>query len=97
MYVLIFIVFDLFCTFPLVSIIVVIVKYCSTLVMIKLCSQVFARLCDDYNSCVLLFNFGLTKHNMMKLVPRYLPDYVTIQSGSWRKMFPEDYPLLRLN
>ena len=97
MYVLIFIVFDLFCTFPLVSIIVVIVKYCSTLVMMKLCSQVFARLCDDYNSCVLLFNFGLTKHNMMKRVHRYLPDYVTIQSGSWRKMFPEDYPLLRLN
>jgi len=30
-------------------------------------------------------------------IARYLPDYVTIQPGSWRKMFPEDYPLVNLN
>ena len=34
---------------------------------------------------------------MVRRIDRYLPDYVTIQSDSWRKMFPEDYPLVRLN
>jgi len=30
-------------------------------------------------------------------IARYLPDYVKIEADSWRKMFPEDYPLPRLN
>merc|ERR1719260_713672 len=30
-------------------------------------------------------------------IVRYIPDYVTIPKGSWRKMFHDDYPLLRLN
>lgn len=30
-------------------------------------------------------------------IARYIPDYVHIPKGSWRKMFHDDYPLIRLN
>jgi len=30
-------------------------------------------------------------------IARYIPDYVVIPPNSWRKMFHENYPLLRLN
>ena len=49
---------------------------------------------------ILVFPFVTHKASicfMVKPIDRYLPDYVTIQSDSWRKMFPEDYPLVRLN
>ena len=30
-------------------------------------------------------------------IVRYIPDYVSIPKGSWRKMYQDDYPLVRLN
>ena len=30
-------------------------------------------------------------------IVRYIPDYVQILPNSWRKMFHDDYPLVKLN